>query len=301
MVQKSTTDWDDVRLFLELVRQGSARSAAAELGMSHSTIVRRVERLESSLGVRLFDRDFTGYRPTAAGETLMTSALAAEDALLTADRQLHGQDAKLTGEIRITTSDILANYFLMPDLTEFSNQYPDIELSLSVSYDLFDLSRREADVAIRFMRLGTSPPEDLVGRKLITGTSCYYASEQYLKTHDPWSADTTARWVGWGDEEPFPDWVKNSAFPNVPAVGDFGNVMVQATAARAGLGLTVLPCFVGDSIADIVRIPGCEPYDNYDIWMLSHPDLRDTARHRIFRTFVAESFAARRDVLYGAT
>jgi DNA-binding transcriptional LysR family regulator len=298
-VQNSTMDWDDVRLFLELVRRGSARSAAAALGMSHSTIVRRVERLETNLDVRLFDRDFRGYRPTAAGETLLTSALAAEDAILAADRQLHGQDTRLTGEIRITTSDVLANYFMMPDLTEFSNKYPAIDLSLNVSYDLFDLSRREADVAIRFMRLNKNPPEELVGRKLITATSCYYATEQYLESRDPWSDDTTARWVGWGDDEPFPDWVKTSAFPHVPAVGDFGNVMVQATAARSGLGLSVLPCFVGDFVSGIVRIPGCEPYDNYDIWMLSHPDLRDAARHRVFRNFIAEAFAAKRGILLG--
>jgi len=299
MVQNSTTDWDDIRLFLELVRKGSARGAAAELGLSHSTIVRRVERLETSLGVRLFDRDFTGYRPTAAGETLLSSALAAEDAILTANRQLHGQDAKLTGEIRITTSDILANFFLMPDLADFSNLYPDIELSLSVSYDLFDLSRREADVAIRFMRPGRSPPEDLVGRKLTTSRSCYYASEQYLETHDPRSAETTARWIGWDDEDAYPDWVKNSAFPLLPAVGNFNNVMVQASAARAGLGLTILPCFVGDSIPDIVRVPDIEPYDNHDTWILSHPDLRDAARHRVFRNFIADVFASKSDALLG--
>jgi DNA-binding transcriptional LysR family regulator len=298
-VQKSTMDWDDVRLFLELVRQGSARSAAAELGMSHSTIVRRVERLEASLAVRLFDRDFTGYRPTAAGETLMTSALAAEDAILAADRQLQGKDATLAGEISITMPDIIANYLIMEDITEFSKQFPDIDLTLNVSYEVFDLARREADVAIRAMGEGRSPPEDLVGRKLTRACSCYYATEAYLDEHKPRSKKTSARWIGWGDEEAFPDWVLNSGFPHVPAHGKFGNAMVQATAVRAGMGLASLPCFVGDALPDVIRIPGCEPYENYDIWMLSHPDLRDTARYRKFRAFIADAFEAKRHLLLG--
>ncbi len=298
-MQISTIDWDDLRLFLALVRHGSARGAAQALGLSHSTVVRRVERLESDLGARLFDRDFTGYRPTAAGETLLDSALKAEDAILAADRQLRGQDARLTGEIRLTTSDILANYFLMPDLALFTSNYPEIDLTVLLSYDVFDLARREADVAIRFISGGRNPPEDLVGRKLVTATSCYYATEQYLEDHDPWSDDSTARWIGWGDYERYPDWVRKSPFPSAPAYGHFNNAMMQATAVQAGLGLATLPCFVGDQVSGVVRIPGCGPYSNYDIWILSHPDLRDAARHRTFRAFIAEVFLSKQDLLLG--
>lgn len=298
-MQNSTIHWDDLRLFLELVRRGSARAAAHALGVSHSTIVRRVERLESELDATLFDRDFTGYRPTAAGETLLESAKRAEEAILTADLQVRGHDAQLSGEIRLTTSDILANYFMMPDLSVFTAQYPDIDLTVLVSYDVFDLARREADVAIRFIGGGRNPPADLIGRKLVTAASCYYATEQYLKDHDPSAKDTTARWIGWGDLERFPDWVRQSPFSDVPAYGHVNNAMSQASAVQAGLGLATLPCFVGDAIPGVVRIPGCEPYANHDIWMLSHPDLRDAARHRTFRTFIADVFEQKRDVLLG--
>lgn len=299
VVQLSTIDWDDVRLFLELTRRGSARAAAQALGVSHSTVVRRVERLESDLGARLFDRDFTGYRPTAAGETLLDSAVKAEEAILAADRQLHGQDARLTGEITLTLPDILANYLLMPELVTFTEQYPDIDLSMLISYDVFDLSRREADVALRVYGDNRMPPEDLIGRKLVRVSSCYYATKDYLEKHDPWSEASTARWVGWGDNENYPEWVKRSAFPNIPAYGHFNNAMLQATAVQYGLGLGALPCFVGDQIPDVVRIPGCEPYPNYDLWMLSHPDLRDTARHRVFREFIAKAINDKRNVILG--
>lgn len=298
-MQNSTIRWDDLRLFLELVRNGSARSAASALSMSHSTVVRRVERLEASLGVRLFDRDYTGYRPTAAGETLMASARSAEDAILAADRQLHGQDARLTGSIHVTAADILANYFLLTELASFTDLYPDIEFQLSVSYDIFDLSRREADVALRFIGGGRNPPENLVGRKLLTAASCYYATEHYLNTNDPASKKTTARWIGWADDEPYPRWVKDSPFPHVPAHGHFNNAMSQAFAVKANLGIASLPCFVGDKLPGIVRIDGAEPFLNYDVWMLSHPDLRDAARHRTFRKFLTQSFESREHEFLG--
>lgn len=291
--------WGDLRLFLELVRNGSARSAAATMQMSHSTVVRRVERLEKSLGVRLFDRDYTGYRPTSAGETLMDSALAAEEAILAADRQLHGQDARLTGRIHITTSDVLANFFLTSELATFAEFYHDIEFQVSISYDIFDLTRHEADLAIRFIGGGRNPPEDLVGRKLQNASSCYYASSTYLETHDLKSKTGNARWIGWSDDEPFPWWVKESPFPHVPARGHFSNAMLQSYAVQTHVGIASLPCFVGDKLPGVVRIPDCEPFPNYDIWMLSHPDLRDAARHRTFRKFLAESFDARKNEFLG--
>ena len=178
----------------------------------------------------------------------------------------------------------------MPDLVRFSEQYPEIDLKMLISYDVFDLSRREADVAIRVYGDNRMPPDDLVGRKLGAVSSCYYASENYLKKHDLEAPDTTARWIGWNDEEPFPQWVKDSPFPNVPAYGNFSNGMLQVAAVEHGMGLAALPCFLGDQIPGVVRIPGCEPYSNYDVWMLTHPDLRDAARHRVFREFIVDVF-----------
>jgi len=298
-VQKSTTDWDDVRLFLELVRGGSARAAAGALGISHSTIVRRVERLETRLGTRLFDRDYSGYRPTAAGETLLASALAAEDALLAADRQLQGADASLSGEIRLTTGDVMIEYLLMSDIVRFLEQYPEIELTMLLSYDLFDLSRREADIALRSLQNGRRPPDDLVGRKLVTGRSCYYATTEYLERHDPWSKETTAKWIGWDEPELYPDWVKRSPFPHVPAPGNFHSAALQTSGVSAGLGMATLPCFVGDQLSDVIRIPGSEPFDNYDLWLLWHPDFRDAARHRRFREHLINAVERDRAKLMG--
>ena len=292
-------NWDDVRLFLALARFGSARASAKELNVSHTTIARRAEQLESDLGTRLFERDVGGYRLTGAGETMMSSALRAEDALLGAERQLHGRDAELSGDIRVTTSDIIAIYLLLPETAEFTHQYADIDLEVLVSYDLFDLNRREADIAIRFMGDSRAPPGHLVGRKLVTAASCYYASDDYLSQHDMSANDTDARWIGWNDDERFPSWVKSSPFPHIPVHCKFNHAGMQVEAARAGMGLAALPCFIGDAVDGLRRAPGCEPYFNYDIWLLSHPDLRDAARLRTFRAFVVDVFERKQALLTG--
>lgn len=292
-------NWDDVRLFLALARNGSARAAAATLGVSHTTVARRAEDLEKDLSSRLFDRDVSGYRLTGAGEALLSQAVRAEDALLAAERQLQGRDAQLSGEIVLTTSDLIAQHLIMDDLVEFTRCFPNIDLNILLSYDLYDLGRREADVAIRFIGSGRRPPEDLVGRKLATTFSCYYASERYLAEHDPHADDTRARWIGWSDNTQFPDWVRASPFPDLPARGKINNAVLQGEAARQGMGLATLPCFMGDSIAGLKRVANCKPYANYDIWLLSHPDLRDAAKLRTFRSFIVEVFEAKGPLIRG--
>jgi DNA-binding transcriptional LysR family regulator len=292
-------NWDDTRLFLALARSGSARATAAAQEISHSTVTRRVDQLELDLGVRLFDRDVRGYRLTGAGEVMMKSAVRAEDALLTAERQLQGRDSLLSGEIRLATSNIVAMYLIMDDLVEFTNLYPDIDLNVEVSYGSLNLSRREADVALRIIALDANPPEDLVGRKLATIRNCYYASEAYIAENDPERSDSGARWIGWDDEERFPAWVKASPFPNIPVYGRLNDVMLQAEAARRGFGLTVLPCFYGDHVAGLRRIPNCKPYRSFDLWMLTHADLRDAARMRTFRAFAAAAIERKKPQLHG--
>ena len=247
----------------------------------------------------MFDRDVSGYRLTAAGETLLTQALRAEEALITAERHLHGQDAKLSGEIRLTTPDVIAISLITAELAEFSRQYPEIDLQIFLSYDVFDIARREADIAIRFIGSGRSPPEDLVGRKLVTAASCYYASDAYLAEHDPWDKDSGARFIGWGDEDCFPWWVKKSPFPYLPAYGNLNNALLQVEAAKEGMGLTVVLCYLGYTAEGLRHVPNTEPYKNYDIRLLSHPDLRDAARLRTFRKFIVEVFEDKRDLMTG--
>ncbi|MEP3275307.1 MAG: LysR family transcriptional regulator [Stappiaceae bacterium] len=283
-------NWDDLKIFLALAREQSVRGAGALLKVSHSTVARRIEEFENSLGVRLFDRTPGGYVLTKAGEDIRTSAERMEEEAEALQRLVLGKDKALAGEIRLTLPDAIAVYLLMPDLARFTQQFPDVDLSVHMSYEVVDLSKREADVAIRFYGVGKSPPEHLIGRKIGSSHDAVYAHADYLERTDFYNQPGNAHWVGWGDPERFPKWVLISRYPETPTRGNFESVILQALAARNGMGIAVLPCFIGDCISELTRVCEPTPEPTFDIWLLSHPDLRDTARLRVFRDFIAEAF-----------
>jgi DNA-binding transcriptional LysR family regulator len=288
-------DWDDLRIFLAVANAGSVRGAASRLGVSHSTVSRRINGFEKQLGVRLFDRLSAGYALTPAGEDIVGLGTSVGTAIDEIERRIVGQDSRLTGEIRVTAPDLLACSLLMPDIEAFNRRYPDIDIELSVSYVPADLGRREADVAIRITE---TPPEHLVGRRVGRYASAIYASNDYLAEHDL-DDHSTLHWIGWNDAGRFPEWVRDSTFPDVPTRGRFPNVMVQLAAARAGLGLAMIPCFMGDPDSVLVRVAPDPAGPVHEIWVLTHPDLRDTSRIRAFMRHVADCFAGKRDLLSG--
>ena len=292
-------DWSDLRIFLALARRRSVRSAGQLLAVSHSTIARRIEIFEGRLGVRLFDRQTSGYSLTAAGEELLKTAERVEEDINVAERRLVGQDAKLRGEIKVTMPDALATHLLMPDLAAFATSYPEIELEVIFSYDALDLAQREADVAIRFVPPGRSPAENLLGRRLLSVAQAVYATPEYLARHDLRAEPPTACWIGWADHAPFPQWVRESPFPNIPARGRLYNAAIQLEATKQGMGLGMLPCFLGDCEESLVRVPGAEPQLLFELWVLSHEDLRATARMRVFRDFIAAAIIGKKDLLEG--
>ncbi|WDE07429.1 LysR family transcriptional regulator [Thalassomonas viridans] len=297
VVHKSSMSWDDVQFFLSVARSGSARATAQVLGVSHSTVSRRMDNLESDLGTRLFDRNVGGYILTAEGKSMMDYAEQAEDALISAELHLHGRDNELSGLIRLTTPDVITNHILLPEIVNFTRKYPDIDIEFSVSSNVFELMRRESDIALRFMGFGNPPPEPLIGRKVASVASCFYASESYLAAHDLSDPDSGARWLGWGEKERFPQWVKSSPYPDIPTQYTMDQAGTQVEAVRAGLGMAMLPCFLADACEGLIRLPNCEPQLNHEIWLLSHPDLREVTRLRKFREFLVELFAQKQDFL----
>jgi DNA-binding transcriptional LysR family regulator len=292
-------DWSDLRIFLALARQRSVRSAGKLLAISHSTIARRIDIFEGRLGVRLFDRQSTGYTLTTAGEELLKTAERVEEDISGAERRLAGQDGRLRGEIKVTMPDALATHLLMPDLAAFATTYPEIELEVIFSYDALDLEHRAADVAIRFVPPGRSPADNLLGRRLSGVAQGIYATPEYLRRHDLSAEPPTACWIGWADHAPFPQWVRESPFPSIPARGRLYNVAIQLEATKLSMGLGMLPCFLGDCAESLVRVPGTEPAPLFELWVLSHEDLRATARMRAFRDFIAQAIVRQKDLLEG--
>ena len=297
---KDNLNWDDLRIFLSLCRAGSVRATGEALGISHSTVARRIDGFERDLDVRLFDRLSTGFSLTQAGEDLLQASTQIEEELFAATRRITGQDARMVGEVRVTLPDVLATHLLMPDLLQFSQRFPEIDLEIIASYEVLNISQREADIALRLLSAGGQPPEHLVGRKLVSACRCAYATPEYLDTHDLTDTDNpTARWIGWDDQVRFPDWVRASAYPHVPVYGRLNNALMQLRAAKVGMGLAMLPCFMGDAQPDLVRLPGETPLNNFDLWILTHHDLRDTARMREFRQYITRVIEGYHDLLTG--
>jgi DNA-binding transcriptional LysR family regulator len=282
-------DWDDVRYFLALARAGSIRGAGVLLDVSHSTVARRVEQFEQHIGVRLFDRTPSGYVLTVAGEDMIETASQMELDMNALERRLLGQDGRLEGDIRITFPDSLTSDILMPDIVTFSREYSEINLELVLSYRVFDLSKREADIALRSMRCGSLPPPHLIGRKLATIHYAHYASRQFLQEHDLEQKDGPAHWIRWDEREKSPSWIKDSLYPEIPGRHNLATGMMQLQAVRAGLGIASLPCFAADREPNLVRLPGSISHPYFDMWILSHPDLKETARMRIFKDHITRA------------
>jgi len=288
-------NWDDLRFFLAVARTGTIRGAARELSVNHSTVSRRISSLQSTLATRLFEKLPDGYLLTESGESLYRSAERIESEARAAQRQVAGQDASLHGQLRVTLPDSVAMKLIMPDLAAFTRAYPQIEIELLVSYQIADLSRREADVALRF---SADPAPDLVGRRLLALATAVYASPAYLYEAG-WPEDPSQLvWIGWKEESGVPGWVRNSPFPHAPVRHRINHSISQLEAAKSGLGLTLLPCFLGDA-EPLLRRASPNTLPGRELWLLTHEDLRRSARVQHFIRFMATALLHRRALIEG--
>lgn len=294
LTREGSVNWDNLRFFLAVARAGSIRKAAQDLHVTHSTVSRRIDAFERDLDARLFERLPTGYLLTTAGEAVQASAERIEGEVDQVARRVMGQDARLSGRLKVALPDALAQGLLMTALVRFSEIHPQIELELLISTRMADLSRREADVAVR---LSNDPPASLVGRRLLRSARANYAAPAYLARHQ---ADPhMMRWIGWADTVPAPQWVRESDLPHLTIQNRVADPMVQQVAARSGMGVAMLPCFLGDPDPELVRVPPAEATPDRDIWLLTHEDLRHTARVRRLMAHLAEAILGERALLEG--
>lgn len=287
-------NWDDLRFFLAVASKGSVRAGSQLLGVNHSTVSRRINAFENKIGVRLFERLSSGYVLTPAGEDMLASAQRIESEFDSLDRRVFGQDTQLSGVLRVTAPVHMIR-LLMPDLVAFTKVNTGIELEIVSSYAEFNLTKREADVAIR---VTNTPPEHLVGRKVASYATTIYASDEYLASHDI-NDPSSLNWIGWDEGTHHPKWVKASEFPCVPARHQVNDAVTQIEATKAGLGIGMLPCFMADVEPTLQRLSSKQPAPRHDIWILTHKDLRDIARVRLFNDFMVEAIRNRRDLIEG--
>lgn len=292
-------DWDSVKLFLDLHRLKSSRAVAAEHSVSASTITRKITRLEQSLDVKLFNRSQGGFSLTEYGRELLNIALRMEADAYEIERLLQGKNAVMQGPIRITIPNHLAVSPLMRYLKDFSDLHPAISIDIHPTWEKLDLNRGEADIALRILYSGAEPPENLIGSKIGEIYCANYASRDYLERHHL-GEQSEAHWIGWDDHLAKPDWVVSSAYPHLSVNHHFPEPVSQLEAAKVGLGLSMLPCFLGDAAEELVRVPAHLRWKRFDLWLLSHPDLRDAARFKEFRQHLRECFAKDSDLWAGA-
>jgi DNA-binding transcriptional LysR family regulator len=293
-------DWDDLRYLLAVARGAGLAGAARSLGVNPSTVFRRLNALEAGLGVRLFERRPTGYRTTEAGGDLAAAAERVEAEILALDRRLAGQDARLSGSLRVTAPDDIAETLLMAPIARFLAAYPEIRLEVVIDNRMLSLTRREADVAVRPT---LEPPETLIGRKVARLASAVYVAEGAAPAGRAARADDLDErpWIAW-DEGVGPAavarWMARRA-PRAPVVYRSNSLLNQFAACRAGLGLAVLPTFLGDPEPGLARLLPPQEDLVTDLWLLTHPDLRRTARVRVCLDFLFDALKAARPLLTG--
>ncbi|MDH3282736.1 MAG: LysR family transcriptional regulator [Gammaproteobacteria bacterium] len=294
-------DWNDLRYFTTVGRTGSLARAARELRVNHSTVFRRINTLENDLGVKLFERTPGGYVLTGTGEEMLTAAARVEEEITALDRRISGRDYRLSGVIRVTTTDTIGFRFVQPHLFQFYQQYPGIRVELVISNDLFSLTKREADIAIRPTQ---KPPEELVGRRLSDLAWGVYGSIDYFKTkRKPRTpADLAEHLLVGGDDSiaalPAMRWLKSHVSDD-NIVYRSNSIMIQAAAVKAGFGLAVLPCFFADIETGLIRVLPLTADLMSELWLLTHRDLRHTARIRAFMEFIAQAVQGDRPLLEG--
>ncbi|HVK85659.1 MAG TPA: LysR family transcriptional regulator [Kofleriaceae bacterium] len=289
--------WTDLQHVLAVAEQGSLAAAARALGVNHTTVLRRVGAFERSLGVKVFARSPTGYVLTSAGEEIAAAARAMQDTVHAIERKVAGRDLRLTGTVRVTTTDTLAVELVPTALAAFTAAHPGIQLELTTTPGLANLTKRDADVAVRAT---STPPPHLVGRRAGTIAFALYASPAYLERIPARRALDGHTWIGLDDSlatTTIARWMARTL--DVIPVLRTDSFTALAHAARAGLGVTALPCYLGDRTPGLQRVRGLIPEMATELWVLTHEDLRGTARIRALTDHLVTSLGAKKAALEG--
>jgi DNA-binding transcriptional LysR family regulator len=293
-------EWDDLRTVLALRRAGSLSGAARALGVSHSTVLRRLQALEAKLGVKLFEKRREGLLPRPAGEEMAALGEAMEEQVLGLERRLMGRDLRPSGSVRITTAEDLLQGLVAPLLPRLRETYPEIDLEIVASNARLNLTKRDADIAVRPT---AEPPETLIGRRIGPVRFALYAATAYLDGTGPGRGIEPADHVWCGYDESLSHigparWLE-AHLEGRPAKFRGSSVLAVTALVRAGAGIGPIPCYVGDQDPDLERLGPPIPVGDSELWVLTHRDLKAVARVRAVSDFLARGLGAKRKLLAG--
>lgn len=286
-------NWDDLRLFLAVARTGSISAAAKQLGVQHSTVSRRMRQFEEKLGTRLLERKTGRCELTPAGENVKEASGRIEREVLGMDGALMDKDSQQVGPLRVAALNNMASSVLMPMFASFKRKRPQVELHIIVSNSDVRLAQREADVAIR---LTDTPTDTLIGKRVVTVASCIYGSRAYLDQLHKQGGEP--KWIGVECCGFHKTWTKQLCSEHSHSFYS-DDTQLTLAAIREGLGVSILPCFMGDSDPLLERYSDPDPAFNLGLWLLLHPDLKRTARVLSFRDHMVQAINEKKDLFEG--
>lgn len=282
-------DWEDLRHFLAVAQAGSLSGGARALRVDHATVSRRLSALEAHLEVRLVDRRARSTELTALGRQVFEQAMQMEAAAFAIERAARADQTPLSGRVTVSAPPVLATNFLAGEVFAFRQQYPDIQLSIASQAQAVSLSRREADIAVRLVR--PTGQRD-VARKLGQMPFALYAHKRYAQLRKP------AQWEFIGYDAQYVDMPHQKWIALVAGerriVCEVSDITSQLAAARTGIGVAALPCFMGDAAAELQRLPFDGEVFAPTLWMVVHDDLRHSPALNAVMAFIVEALARSR-------
>ena len=292
--------WDDFRLVKAIADAGGMPGASDRLGINQSTVFRRLGQIEAAMGSTLFERHRTGYALTPMGEEMVALARRFDSDITAFTRKVAGQEIAPEGELLVTTADSLLVHLLTPLLAKFHAAYPRMRLEVVLANQALNLSKRAADIAIRAT---DKPPENLVGRRVAKiAWALYGRASDFLKSSRIDRARLVERrWVSPGENLLDLKAVRyvQQHVPRERNVYRVNTVLGLAEAVEAGIGIGHLPCFVADARPRLIRLAPPEPEFGDDLWLLTHRDLRQSARVRALLDFLAAEIAKMKSLIEG--
>ncbi|PTT27134.1 LysR family transcriptional regulator [Pseudomonas sp. HMWF021] len=285
-------NWDDARVFLAVCRESTLRGAARVLGVDQATVGRRVTALEKSLNATLFLRTSDGYAVTALGEAALQAVEKMEHSALELERRIQGLDDRLTGTVRVSTTDSLAIDFLIPAIARLHEQHPDVRVQLDASTQMLSLAKREADIAVRNARPDNP---DLIARRLARWPVGLFASQAYIDARGVPEQGSAFEGHDLVVYQPYLQGNKEVTLVGEPIsrgriVASLGSSLLLRRSIAAGLGVGEMTVPMGERDGLVRLWPERSRPQTYEVWLVTHADLRHTARVRAVIEQIVEAF-----------
>jgi len=290
-------EWTDLSIILAICRAGTLAGAARMLGQNHSTIFRKINAIEEKTGVRFFERLRDGYAMTDAGQSAMHYAERIEAEVHALGREVLGQDSRLQGKVRVTAPEGMLWRVLPPLFAAFCREHPEVNIEILGGHISVDLNKRESDIAIRAT---SKPPDTSLGKKLCKFRFAFYAAPKFIEEMD----DRPLQEQPWCSIEGVHEWLvpmvwKKAAHAESVIAFSSASVFAVINCAAEGMGLTFMPCYLADADPRLVRVSNLLEPLTLELWILTHPDLRHTARVKTLMAFLYDELGKDCDLFEG--